>query len=234
MPFYGIITGDIVSSRTIEPDTRQKLFEDINQFLKGLKKKWISRYETFRGDSLQCQAKMPELSLRIALIIRCYFRAYVPEEAKIKISPKKNKKKTPMKGYYTTDFDIRLAIGIGEVDFIKKDKISNSDGAAFRFSGETLDLMKSTSQKLAIMTMDKELDEQITPSILLLDALIEKWTRNQAELVLYKLQDIKEEQIAAQLDISQSAVNQRTKTAQWYAIGKLLDYFEKTVQKRTL
>jgi predicted transcriptional regulator len=51
---------------------------------------------------------------------------------------------------------------------------------------------------------------------------------------LYKLQDIKEEEIATLLHISQSAVNQRTKTAQWHAIGKLIAYFEKTVQKRTL
>ena len=234
MPFHGIITADIVSSRNIEPDTREKLFEDIDLFLKGLKKKWISRYETFRGDSLQCEVKRPELSLRVALIIRCYFRAYIPEEAKPKSSPKKSRKKLPVKGYYTTAFDIRLAVGIGEVDFIKKNKISNSDGAAFRFSGETLDQMKSTSQKLAIVTMDAEFDEQLTPSILLLDALIEKWTQNQAELVLYKLQDIKEEEIATLLHISQSAVNQRTRTAQWYAIGKLIGYFEKTVQKRTL
>ncbi|MGZ5135248.1 MAG: hypothetical protein ACXWCG_08865, partial [Flavitalea sp.] len=60
--------------------------------------------------------------------------------------------------------------------------------------------------------------------------LIQKWTQNQAELVLYKLQNKKEEEIAATLKVTQSAVNQRTKTAQWMAIEKLILYFEKTVK----
>jgi len=64
----------------------------------------------------------------------------------------------------------------------------------------------------------------------LLDGLIQKWTQNQAELVYYKLQNKKEDEIANLLGISQSAVNQRTKTAQWYAIEKLIEYFEATIQ----
>lgn len=233
MPLHGIITGDIVSSRAIAPGTREKLFDDIQSFLKKLKKKWISRYETYRGDSLQCEVLSPELSLRIALIIRSYFRAYVPDDLKIRSLPQKNKGQRPVKGYFTTAFDIRLAIGIGTVDFIKKNKISGSDGEAFRLSGESLDGLKLTTQKLAITTTDQQFDEQIEPSVLLLDALIEKWTQNQAELVLYKLQNIKEEKIATLLNISQSAVNQRTRTAQWSAVEKLVDYFEKTVKRIT-
>jgi len=66
----------------------------------------------------------------------------------------------------------------------------------------------------------------LEPSILLMDALIQKWTSNQAEAVRYKLQEWKEEQISEALGISQSAVSQRIKTAQWYAIEKLLTYFE--------
>jgi hypothetical protein len=79
MSVHGIITGDIVSSQNIRPDVRQKLFEDIASFLKEIKKKWISSYETFRGDSLQCEVKSPELSLRTALIIKAFFQGYNPE-----------------------------------------------------------------------------------------------------------------------------------------------------------
>jgi DNA-directed RNA polymerase specialized sigma subunit len=63
-----------------------------------------------------------------------------------------------------------------------------------------------------------------------LDALIQKWTLNAAELVLYLLQNKKEEEIAGLLNISQSAVNQRKKNAQWFAVEKLIQYFEKTIQ----
>ena len=67
------------------------------------------------------------------------------------------------------------------------------------------------------------------PSILLVDGIIQRWTQNQAELVLHKLQQRKEDEIASLLNISQSAVNQRSKTAQWPAIEKLILYFEKAV-----
>ena len=228
MALHGIITGDIVSSGKIKPGTRKKLFDDINTLLKELKKKWISGYETYRGDSLQCAAKSPEAALRIALIIRSFLKAYVPQYQKPKIS--RRKKLRPVKGYFTTEFDIRLAVGIGKADFVNKNKITSSDGEAFRLSGETLDSLNQGTQRLAIKTYNKSFDEQMEPAILLLDALIQKWTQNQAELVLYKLQNRKEDEIASLLNISQSAVNQRTKTAQWYAIEKLIEHFEKTIQ----
>jgi DNA-directed RNA polymerase specialized sigma subunit len=81
-----------------------------------------------------------------------------------------------------------------------------------------------------VKTSNKDFNEQIEPAILLLDALMQKWTLNAAELVLYLLQNKKEEEIAGLLNISQSAVNQRKKNAQWFAVEKLIQYFEKTIQ----
>jgi hypothetical protein len=227
MSIHGIITGDIVSSREIEASIREKLFEDIGLLLKVLENNWIDTYETYRGDSLQCEVRSPEYSLRVALIIRSFFRAYFPDELKPKVIFRKGDKAIASKGYFATNFDVRLGIGIGTVDFIKKNKITSSDGEAFRLSGEALDNLAQGTQRMALRTFNPSFNEQMEPPILLLDALIQKWTQNQAELVLYKLQDKKEEEIAGQLKITQSAVNQRTKTAQWLAIEKLILYFEK-------
>jgi hypothetical protein len=228
MIFYAIITGDVVSSGKIKPASRQKLFEAINDLLKKMKRKWIREFETYRGDSLQCATVSPEKSLRVALIIRSFLKAYPPTNARFKTNQRK--KKSMLKGYFSTSFDIRLAVGIGKIDFINKKKISNSDGEAFRLSGNTLDELKQNNQKLGVKTFNKDFNHQTEHSILLLDGLIEKWTQNQAELVYYKLQNKKEDEIAELLGISQSAVNQRTKTAQWYAIEKLIAYFEATIQ----
>jgi hypothetical protein len=230
MDIHGIITGDIVSSREIEVPIRERLFDDIGLLLKALKKQWINSYETYRGDSLQCEVKSPEFALRIALIIRSFFRSYFPDELKPKTSFRKGKEPVATKGYFATNFDVRLGIGIGTVDFIKKNKITSSDGEAFRLSGEALDHLGQGTQRLAVKTFNSSFNDQMEPPILLLDALIQKWTQNQAELVLYKLQDKKEDEIATKLKITQSAVNQRTKTAQWLAIEKLIVYFEKTVK----
>ncbi len=228
MELHGIITGDIVSSQSIPPKLREKLFDDIAAFLKELKKKWINSYETFRGDSIQCEAKSPELALRVSLIIRAFLKGYLSEEELPKAEANRVEEKT--KGYFTTEFDIRLGIGIGEIDFIKKNKLTTSDGEAFRMSGEALDNLKQASHRLMVKTCKTEFDEQLEPAMLLLDALIQKWTLNAAELVLYLLQNKKEEEIAGLLNISQSAVNQRKKNAQWFAMEKLIQYFEKTIK----
>ena len=47
-----------------------------------------------------------------------------------------------------------------------------------------------------LKTLNKDFDEQLEPAILLLDAVIQKWTLNGAELVLHLLQNKKEEEIA--------------------------------------
>jgi len=80
MAKHGIITGDIVASQNMLPKVRQKLFSDIAIFLKEIKKKWINDYETFRGDSLQCEVKSPEMTLRVALMVRAFFKGYLSEE----------------------------------------------------------------------------------------------------------------------------------------------------------
>jgi hypothetical protein len=226
MSIHGIITGDLVGSRKVEPVIREKLFADIDHFLQKSQGKWISSYETYRGDSLQCAAATASLSLRVAIMLRAFLRSYIStvEETKLR------EKEQGSKGYFSTEYDIRLGIGIGEAEFIKETKITASDGDAFRFSGEALETVSSTGQRMALHSFNKEFDEQNEPAIMLVDALIQKWTQNQAELVLFKLQDQKEEEIAANLNISQSAVNQRTKTAQWHAVEKLIIHFEKTVE----
>lgn len=228
MSNYAVITGDIVSSQKIEPAIRERLFADINDLLNELRKEWISSYETYRGDSLQCAAKMPEHAMRIALMIRAFLRSYIPPLQEALIT--NEKKQSATRGYFSTEYDIRLSIGIGEAEFLNPDKITSSDGTAFRLSGEGLEILMTGTQRLILQSFNKSFDEQNEPAILLLDALIQKWTQNQAELVLYKLQDKKEEEIAGLLKISQSAVNQRTKTAQWHAIEKLISQFERTVK----
>jgi hypothetical protein len=210
-----------VSSQAIPPQLRRKIFEATDSYLKNLQKEWITSYETFRGDSFQCQCKSPELALRVVLIIRAFFKSYTPEHTGIT---------TSSKGYFATEFDIRVAAGIGPVDFINKNKIATSDGQAFRLSGEALDQLKQQPYRMAIKTGKEDIDRQLEPSILLLDAVIQKWTQNGAEIILYSLQNKKEDEIAAILKISQSAVNQRKKNAQWFAIERLIQYFESTVQ----
>ena len=227
-----VITGDIVASRELSGKNREKLFTHLADFMSFLKeKKWIAAVELFRGDSLQCVPEKKQEVLRVALLIRAWMKCYTPEPDKqADTAPHHTKRK----GYFSGRHDIRLSIGLGEVDFYKKDNLAHSDGEAFHLSGQGLDALKNKPERLMIQTADQAFNETLEPSVLLLDAILEKWTSNQAEVILYKLQNYKEEEIAQEIGISQPAVNQRTKTSKWNAIEKLLSWFEKTIKDRQL
>ena len=212
---YAIISADFIASRKIKPAIRAALYSEIDNRLGNEAKTWIKNYARFRGDSIQCRATSVALSLRAALIVRCSDMAYIP--AKINL---------PAKGYSNTQFDIRLAIGIGAADFINRKQISRSDGEAFVLSGTALDNLKTANERMTVKTGNAAQDEELEPIILLADALIQKWTQNQAAFVLHKLQGKKDDEIAQEFGITISAITQRKKNAQWYALEKAIEYFE--------
>ena len=225
-----VITGDIVASREIDTSSRQSLYADLKKFLNLLKKEeWISNYEMFRGDSFQCVLEKKEYVLRASLLIRAFIKSYVS------LADKKNgrnlsKGRITTKGYFPGKQDIRLSVGIGQVDFYNRNNLAHSDGEAFQISGEELDHIKKAQYRMTLKTNNEDFNDSIEPTILLLDAVLQKWTNNQAETVLYKLKNFKEEEIGKALKISQPAVNQRVRTSQWFAIEKSLNYFEKKLK----
>jgi len=223
MESAGIITGDIVASRKLPGKSREKLYADLRKFLASQKLQGLlTAYEMFRGDSIQCMVKNKEEVLRAALIIRAWLKSYGTRNSA--------GGKALTVAHVTGKQDIRLSIGIGAVDFVKKGSLAHSDGEAFHLSGLGLDSLKATNGKMFLKTADAKFNDAIEPAMLLLDAVLQKWTANQAEIILYKLKNYKEEQIAREIGISQPAVNQRTKASQWGAIEKLLLWFEKTIK----
>ena len=211
----GVITADIVASRELSPKRREALYAEVKAILQALRKEgWIASYELYRGDSLQCVAAHPGQALRVALLIRSFFKAYSGP------------------GDEGTDsrYDVRIAAGVGGVDFFSATDLAHSDGEAFRLSGEGLDSLKEVPWRLALRTADAAFTESLQPAILLLDAVLQKWTAGGAEAVFYRLKDLKEEAISRKVGVSQPAINQRLKAAQWYAVDALLQYFEKTIK----
>jgi hypothetical protein len=228
MKKLGVITGDLVGSSELAPPEREKLYKALRLLMKELKdEKYLVSFEMYRGDSLQCVVNRKQQSLRVALLIRSYVKSYTIGEQQQKYHSYTAKGINPSKENFPGKQDIRLSIGIGSVDFFSKTDLAHSDGEAFRFSGEGLDSLKRESYRLAIKTPDDSLNESLEPAIMLLDAVIQKWTNNQAEALTYKLKDWKEDNISKKIGVSQPAINQRIKSSQWFAIEKLLQYFEK-------
>lgn len=212
-----IITGDIINSRLIEPSDREELYKGLNSHMKSLREEgYIKKFEFYRGDSIQCEVKKSDQSLRVALMIKCFVKSY-----RTKLSKQKATFAIPK----WKQFDIRLSIGIGRVDFTNA-SLSRSDGEAFLYSGEGLDELKNTKQQLYFKSQDALVNLNLELPIMLIDAIIQKYSFNQSEVIRYKLTGMKEEEIAEKIEISQSAVNQRASSAFWYAVDKTVNFFE--------
>lgn len=201
----GIITADIVESTEIRLDIREKLFTQFNDGLKLIKEQFHIEYEWYRGDALQVKTINIELSLRIALLIKLWIKSFEKETKK--------------------SHDVRLSVGIGKIEVDKKE-LSLSDGEAFRISGRNLDSLKSTKQSIIIDSNDANSNSLKAESVLL-NALIDNVTPIQSKVLFFKLKGFKEEEIAKQLGLAQSTVNQHSNSGNWNAISKYLDYFEK-------
>ena len=201
----GIITADIVESTLINFDSKEILFEQFNIGLGLVKNEFNIDYEWYRGDAFQVKTKEIFNSLRIALLIKFWIKSFERESKK--------------------SYDVRLSLGIGTIELDKKE-LSLSDGEAFRISGRNLDSLKSNKQTFIVDSNDLNSNALRIESVLL-NAIIDNITPIQSKVLFYKLKGFKEEEIAKQLKLAQSTVNQHSNSGNWSSISKYLDYFEK-------
>lgn len=222
---YSAITADIIGSAKIE----LKLRDQINQLVQsefellGKKMEMKFPFESIRGDSFQGVASTTNQALELALLLKCVFK-----KSLIAFEEKSTQNKdTPVRKNWRiyNNLDIRISIGIGPIEYLRE-QLSQSDGTALRLSGRSLDKMKSKNQKLLITTENEKQNRQFEVELKLLDAVMDKWTPMSAEVVYYLLLNKNETETAQLLNISQSAINQRKKTANWDAIEMILEYYK--------
>lgn len=211
-----VISADLLSSSNYS----KKFMEQVLNVLKSefneiekLNKSTAPNFKIFRGDSFQGILEDPSESLKIAMQLKTAIN---------RLQGEKNER--------SIEADLRCAIGIGTYDF-KRESISESNGQAFQFSGRTLDSMKNSNRKTLLKTPVDNLDAEFDTSLYLFDTLADKWSTASAEVIYYLLKDLKENDIAAELGISQSAVNQRKKAAGWDAIARLLRRYKHVISQ---
>ncbi|TJY34125.1 transcriptional regulator [Pontimicrobium aquaticum] len=180
-----VITGDIIKSKT-----------------KGAPEIWINTlkealsylcsdayWEIYRGDSFQIEIK----DIHQSFISAVYIKACI---------------KT-VKG-----LDVRLAIGIGNKTY-QGNKVSESNGEAFVFSGETLETLKKDKQNLRIKTKHFNLNKELNLYFKLALTFMDNWTVNSAEIVKLSIENTNalQHELANMLGIKQDAVSKRQKRA---------------------
>ncbi|WP_411767019.1 transcriptional regulator [Winogradskyella sp. A3E31] len=182
----GIITGDIIKSRKTK---------DENIWLTPLKSalsdvtKNASFYDIYRGDSFQLECNNVEDSFSTSVYIKSFLKS--------------------VKG-----LDVRMSIGIGGKSH-QGDTVSESNGEAFVYSGETFETLKKEKQNLKIKTKDTTINEELNLYFKLALIAMDNWTVNSAEIVKLSLEhpNMIQSELAKLVGINQDAVSKRQKRA---------------------
>ncbi|MGB4960351.1 MAG: SatD family protein [Saprospiraceae bacterium] len=131
----------------------------------------------------------------------------------------------------TKNLDVRISIGIGEVDTLKEN-ILGSNGSAFVRSGKNLDELKKNKVSFSVSTGNKILDEEMNLYIrLALFGIIDSWTTASAEMVSIILQNsgLQQEELSKMTGIAQSAISQRLKRANYEVLMELNDMYVRKI-----
>ncbi|MCG9972460.1 SatD family protein [Christiangramia crocea] len=214
-----VISADLLSSSSYPKELLEKTITTLNKEFRELERltKPNSEFKIYRGDSFQGIVYSPEEALLFALRIKTAIN-------RLHLNDSESNKA------FKRVADLRLAIGIGTYDF-QRDSILESNGQAFQFSGRTLDEIKKENRKLKLKTPSDNINEEFDTSFLLFDTISDKWSTASAEVIYYLLKGFKETEIATELGISQSAVNQRKKAAGWDAIDVLLQRYRNVINE---
>lgn len=215
-----VLTADLIDSSHYDEEILDKVLNALTLEFDHVSRKYgldNVRFSIYRGDSFQGIIKDPHLAFEIAMQIKAAINRI-------------HLKKTTKSKAYSKIADFKMAIGIGTQE-LQREAISESNGQAFQFSGRTLDDMKSENRKTGIKTSNENINDEFNTSFFLLDTITDKWSTASAEVVYYLLRGLKEREIAAEVKISQSAVNQRKKAAGWEAISRLLSRYQTVISK---
>ncbi len=206
---YAVLTGDLIGYSRFRPKDREKVLLILKATFRMLPPGMIaSRFQIFRGDSFQGVLSRPDEALLAALIIRSFLISSSSGSHRI---------------------DTRISIGLGTVDRLGP-RAGEGDGEAFRNSGKGLDGMKKGEQNLTALTPWNELNEELRTECALLDALIMRWSREQAEAVMHHIMGQTQEEIARKLSISQPAVFQRLRTGGIRGVQEFLQRYRETIK----
>jgi hypothetical protein len=176
-----ILTGDIINSRFSEAEL---WMDSLKEILIGIGKN-PKEWEIYGGDSFQVEIKDPKETLFRAIQIKAAIKCI-------------------------KNVDVRLSIGIGEKNY-DSDKITESNGTAFIYSGEGLNAFKN-QQTLSVHSGILEFDYEINLLIKMSLIVMDNWTPAVAEYVTLNLSGKwVQQQIANKLGISQSSVSERHK-----------------------
>ena len=216
--WYAVITGDIIGSKRLPQGARQTLFQYMKEGSSAVRRHFESfvplEIAVARGDEWQMIVNQPAEALRVGLYYRAYLKAAMTEAS----------------------VDTRFAIGISSINFIPGGNVAEGDGEAFNLSGKTLDGLNRFSIGVAAAEDPKGLfSKALESAALLVDSQVKGWTSAQAQAVCGALLGWTQNAIAERWPgerITQQAVSQHLKSAEWVYVEYGLDIFKQLAENR--
>ena len=205
MTVGAVLTGDIVNSTQLSPTQGTELLKVLAQFLKGY------RHEFYRGDSFQVFVKEPSKALRLAVVCRA---------VAIDITAKEE---GAIRG------DIRIGIGIGEVDSPVR-RPGSAKGEAFLLSGRELDELQKTDRRLAIRCGNKIANIGLQVMADYLDNIFLGMTGKQADLIVELLQGATQQQLSISREKAKSTISELANAGRWPEIERMLQQYEQLIE----
>lgn len=213
--YYAALTGDAIKSSRLDSDARRQLHDAILKAGEDLKESFpgllVDGINIFRGDSVQFLLNKPAQSLRVALFFRAALKAAIS----------------------SFKADMRIAIGVGTIDFMPEVSKGGADGEAYRLSGPALDSMGSKQTlRLALPQSWASTDnhEALKTTVVLVGALAGRWSGKQALAVKGALLGYTQDEICKTWSspVSRQAVAKNLDGGDWFAVERALQFFEKT------
>lgn len=198
-----VIKGDIVASRKIDSQ------EIWLKPLKSILSQWGETpkdWELAWGDSFQLQIDNPKDALHKAIAIKTMLK-------KIEV-------------------DVRMAIGLGKRTY-QGEKVSESNGPAFIYSGEQFEKLKKEKVNLAVKSPWADFDAAINLYLKLGGFIMDNWTVSSAEIMQIAMEtpEITQDEIGKYLGIAQSSVSNRWQRAKVDAILEIESMFRKKLKQ---
>jgi len=210
---YAVITGDLVKSSTFK-EKRKDALRTLDEIFNTLKSKLPKDIDTFisdifRGDSFQIVVSDAEYALSIAIFIR----AQLIRRSTAGIA-----------------INTRISIGIGSIEYLNQEKITESDDEAFRLSERSLDEIPNY-RRLIITSSSEEQNQTLEVLSAFIDAITSRWTSEQAEAISHWIFGETQTALAKRIGVTQSAVQQRLQLAGHFAIEACVKYFDSIIHK---
>ncbi|MGA9213573.1 SatD family protein [Kaistella sp.] len=195
-----IITGDIINSQKSETE----LWLPKLKNLLGSWSETPENWEVYRGDEFQLKCSVDEVFHR-ALLLKSLIRTF-------------------------ESLDVRIAIGIGNEVF-RSEKITESNGSAYVNSGRLLTEIKSQGKTLAIQTENEKVNRDLNILFKWASIDFDNWSVATAEIIhqLLRNPDLTQEELAKELNITQSSVSQRIKRANFELLQETNQFFRKKI-----